>query len=85
MDAGPLSTARPPQGTESFFGTSPRYEDLDWTGLNFSRGQFASVIGVDRAAWQQELTMHDELFTQLAYHLPVQLQTTKARIADALG
>ena len=43
------------------------------------------VIGVDKAAWQQELTMHDELFKQLAYHLPQQLETTKRRIAAALG
>ena len=73
------------QGTENVFGTSPRYEDLNWAGLDFTRAQFDSVIGVDQAAWRQELTMHDELFATLAYHLPVQLQTTKARIAAALG
>jgi len=73
------------QGTENVFGTSPRYEDLNWAGLNFTREQFDSVIGVDRAAWQQELTMHDELFATLAYHLPEQLKTTKSRIASALG
>ncbi|MDP9126071.1 MAG: phosphoenolpyruvate carboxykinase (GTP) [Pseudomonadota bacterium] len=72
------------QGTGNVFGTSPRYEDLNWNGLNFTREQFDSVIGVDKAAWQQELTMHDELFTTLAYHLPAQLQTAKARIAAAL-
>ncbi|MCK9687617.1 phosphoenolpyruvate carboxykinase (GTP) [Scleromatobacter humisilvae] len=73
------------QGTENVFGTSPRYEDLNWNGLDFTRAQFDSVIGVDKAAWQQELAMHDELFTTLAYHLPEQLKTTKARIAAALG
>ncbi len=73
------------QGSENVFGTSPRYEDLNWNGLAFSRAQFDSVIGVDKAAWQQELTMHDELFATLAYHLPAQLRTTKARIAAALG
>ena len=73
------------QGSENVFGTSPRYEDLNWTGLDFSRAQFDSVIGVDKAAWQQELTMHDELFSTLAYHLPAQLRTTKERIAAALG
>ncbi len=73
------------QGSENVFGTSPRYEDLNWNGLDFTRAQFDSVIGVDKAAWQQELTMHDELFTTLAYHLPAQLQTTKARIAAALA
>jgi phosphoenolpyruvate carboxykinase (GTP) len=73
------------QGSENVFGTSPRYEDLNWSGLDFSRAQFDSVIGVDKAAWQQELTMHDELFKQLAYHLPRQLETTRSRIAAALG
>jgi phosphoenolpyruvate carboxykinase (GTP) len=73
------------QGQENVFGTSPRYEDLNWNGLAFSRAQFDSVIGVDKAAWQQELTMHDELFATLAYHLPAQLRTTKDRIAAALG
>jgi phosphoenolpyruvate carboxykinase (GTP) len=67
------------------FGTSPRYEDLSWNGLSFSRAQFDSVIGVDKAAWQQELAMHDELFATLSYHLPAQLRTTKDRIAAALG
>jgi phosphoenolpyruvate carboxykinase (GTP) len=73
------------QGIENVFGTSPRYEDLNWNGLAFTREQFDSVIGVDKAAWQQELTMHDELFTTLAHHLPEQLKTTKRRIAAALG
>src|SRR6516225_11467566 len=50
------------QGADNFFGVSPRYEDLEWNGLSFDRAKFDSVIGVDRAAWQQELTMHDELF-----------------------
>jgi len=73
------------QGQENVFGTSPRYEDINWNGIDFNRAQFDSVIGIDKAAWQQELTMHDELFAKLAYHLPPQLQSTKARIAAALG
>jgi phosphoenolpyruvate carboxykinase (GTP) len=73
------------QGQENVFGTSPRYEDINWTGLDFTRAQFDSVIGIDKAAWQQELTMHDELFTTLAYHLPQELLSTKGRIAAALG
>jgi phosphoenolpyruvate carboxykinase (GTP) len=30
-------------GTEHVFGVSPRYEDLNWTGLDFSAEQFQSV------------------------------------------
>src|SRR5258706_3186491 len=44
------------QGTENVFGTSPRYEDLDWTGLNFTRQPFETVTGRAKAAWRQELT-----------------------------
>ncbi|MFN5723370.1 MAG: phosphoenolpyruvate carboxykinase (GTP), partial [Betaproteobacteria bacterium] len=58
------------QGVEHVFGISPRYEDLSWSGLEFSRDQFDSVIGIDRAAWAEELKLHDELFEQLSYHLP---------------
>jgi phosphoenolpyruvate carboxykinase (GTP) len=72
-------------GAENAFGVSPRYEDLRWDGLSFTREQFASVIGIERASWQQELTLHTELFTQLAYHLPVELSATKARIEERLA
>ena len=73
------------QGAENVFGTSPRYEDLRWDGLTFSREQFASVIGIDKAAWQQELELHTQLFKQLEYHLPAELPATKARIEERLA
>jgi phosphoenolpyruvate carboxykinase (GTP) len=72
-------------GQDNAFGISPRYDDLNWDGLKFSREQFATVIGMDHGDWQQELSLHDELFTQLAYHLPAELSQTKARIADKLA
>jgi phosphoenolpyruvate carboxykinase (GTP) len=72
-------------GEANAFGISPRYDDLRWDGLAFTREQFASVIGIDRAAWQQELVLHDELFRQLAWHLPAELPATKARIEERLA
>ena len=72
-------------GVENVFGTSPRYEDLRWEGLAFTPAQYASVIGIDKAAWQQELALHTELFKQLAYHLPAELPATQARIAERLA
>ncbi len=67
------------------FGLSPRYEDLRWDGLAFDREQFASVIGVDPAAWLDELKLHSALFEQLAHHLPDALLTTQTRIQARLG
>jgi phosphoenolpyruvate carboxykinase (GTP) len=72
-------------GTANAFGTSPRYEDLRWDGLSFTREQYASVIGIDRSAWQQELALHVELFSMLAYHLPAELPAIRERIAQRLA
>jgi phosphoenolpyruvate carboxykinase (GTP) len=66
-------------GVEHAFGISPRYEDLSWDGLPFTRGQFDVVTSIDAAAWQQELRSHSELFQKLAARLPEQLLSTKAQ------
>jgi phosphoenolpyruvate carboxykinase (GTP) len=72
-------------GSENIFGVSPDYGDLNWTGLNFSQAQFDSVIGIDHAAWQQEMKLHGELFEQLAHNLPAELKATKAAIEAKLN
>ncbi len=72
-------------GHEHVFGVSPAYEELNWTGLDFSREQFDRVISIDKAAWHKELELHAELFRKLAYHLPVELSQTKARIEERLA
>jgi phosphoenolpyruvate carboxykinase (GTP) len=53
-------------------------------GLDFSAEQFAAVTSIDKAAWQKELKLHDELFEQLAYHLPQALLDTKAFVLPFL-
>jgi phosphoenolpyruvate carboxykinase (GTP) len=73
------------QGVEHLFGISPRYEDLTWDGLPFTRAQFDAVMSIDPAAWQQELELHSELFQQLAARLPAQLLRTKAQIERKLS
>jgi phosphoenolpyruvate carboxykinase (GTP) len=73
------------EGVEHAFGTSPRYQDLNWTGLDFSPAQYQQVTSIDPEAWRAELVLHDELFKQLAYHLPAELTATKARIEERLA
>ena len=72
-------------GAEHVFGTSPGYDDLHWEGLDFSRAQYDSVSSIDQPAWQQEMKLHDELFRQLAHHLPVALDETRQRIEAKLA
>ncbi len=69
-----------PQAQENIFGLSPKYKDLNWSGLAFSQDEFNTVTSIDKAAWTDELKLHDELFTQLAYHLPAELSQTKAQL-----
>jgi phosphoenolpyruvate carboxykinase (GTP) len=73
------------QGVEHITGISPRYEDMNWTGLDFSAEKFKTVTSIDKAAWQKELELHTELFKQLEHHLPKELEETKAAIERRLA
>ncbi|MGJ7531206.1 phosphoenolpyruvate carboxykinase (GTP) [Variovorax sp. GB1P17] len=73
------------EGIEHVTGVSPRYEDLNWTGLDFSAQQFDTVTSIDKAAWDAELKLHAELFKQLEHHLPKELPETKAAIEQRLA
>ncbi|MEP7056454.1 MAG: phosphoenolpyruvate carboxykinase (GTP) [Caldimonas sp.] len=73
------------QGADNAFGTTPRYEDLNWNGLDFSRAQYEQVTSIDKAAWRAELGLHEGLFKQLAHHLPAEITATKGRIEARLG
>ncbi len=73
------------KGVETAFGTSPRYADLNWSGLDFSAAQYDQVTRIDPAAWQTELDLHAELFQQLAHHLPGDMLTIKSRLESRLA
>lgn len=59
---------------ESPIGWMPRYEDIDWRGMeDFTRQQFNELMSVDRQLWQQELLAHEELLIKLYDRLPKEL------------
>jgi phosphoenolpyruvate carboxykinase (GTP) len=60
-------------GRETPNGWMPRYDDIDWNGLNFSREQFEELQAFDRVAWQKEVMQHEELFLLLHDHLPPEM------------
>ncbi|WP_323073237.1 phosphoenolpyruvate carboxykinase (GTP) [Mycetohabitans endofungorum] len=73
------------RGVEHVFGVSPRYEDIDWTGLAFSRQQFEQVMSVDAGVWREELALHGELFAKLERRLPEALSRIKDRLEQQLA
>jgi phosphoenolpyruvate carboxykinase (GTP) len=58
---------------ETPLGWQPQYEDIDWTGLDFSKEKFDALQAVDRDAWKAEVHGHEELFLNLHEHLPTAL------------
>jgi phosphoenolpyruvate carboxykinase (GTP) len=73
------------QGSEHVFGVSPRYADLHWEGLDFSRQQFERITAIDRQAWTEEFRLHEELFRSLSDRLPTALLTVKAALQERLA
>jgi phosphoenolpyruvate carboxykinase (GTP) len=72
------------KGDDHAFGIVPRYEDVDWGELDFTREQFEVAISADALAWREELALHDELFEKLKLGLPAELLKTKADIEKRL-
>jgi phosphoenolpyruvate carboxykinase (GTP) len=55
---------------EGPIGWMPRYEDMYWKGLDFSREDFNKIMSIDTEAFKQELLSHEELFSRLYDKLP---------------
>jgi phosphoenolpyruvate carboxykinase (GTP) len=55
---------------ESPIGWMPRYDDMDWTGLDFTKEQFDRIMSIDREEWKKELLGHEELFERMYDELP---------------
>jgi phosphoenolpyruvate carboxykinase (GTP) len=60
-------------GRETPIGWMPRYDDIDWTGLDFPREKFEELQAFDREAWRREVMEHEELFFDLRSRLPKEL------------
>jgi phosphoenolpyruvate carboxykinase (GTP) len=73
-------------GVSTPLGTMPRYEDLNWRGLErFSRDSYETISAVDGPAWKDEVSSHDELLRKLGAHLPRELADRRTRLHDQLA
>ncbi len=60
-------------GQETPIVWMPRYEDMEWEGLEFSSEQFEALQNVNLKQWHQEVLKHEELFIELHDHLPSEM------------
>lgn len=58
---------------ETPLGWVPHYEDIDMTGLDFSKEKWDELMLVDRDVWRQKTLQHEELFLKLHDHLPKEM------------
>ncbi|HEX9629140.1 MAG TPA: phosphoenolpyruvate carboxykinase (GTP) [Pyrinomonadaceae bacterium] len=58
---------------ETPIGWMPHYEDMEWSGLDFSKEKFEELQAFDRDAWRQEVLGHEELFLDLHDRLPPEM------------
>jgi phosphoenolpyruvate carboxykinase (GTP) len=71
---------------DSPLGWMPRYEDIDWSGLEFSRDVYEEqLMAIDRDEWLHELALHDQLFKKLWDRLPRDLPRMREQFASDLA
>jgi phosphoenolpyruvate carboxykinase (GTP) len=58
---------------ETPIGWVPRYEDIDWRGLDYPRAKWDELMEIDRDVWRRQTLQHQELFLALGENLPKQL------------
>jgi phosphoenolpyruvate carboxykinase (GTP) len=72
-------------GIEGPIGWMPRYEDMEWRGLeDFTPERFHELMSVDRALWGQEMLLHEELFIKLYDRLPKELRSVRDLLMSSL-
>ena len=60
-------------GQETPIGWTPRYEDIEWEGLDFPKEKYDELQAFDRLAWRQEVLGQEELFLDLHDRLPPEM------------
>ncbi len=70
---------------ESPIGWMPRYEDIDWRGLeSFTPERWKAVTSFNREEWKKEILQHDELFISLWNRLPLELPQARDLTISAI-
>ncbi len=70
------------QAVESPFGLMPRYEDLNWKDLDFTREQFRGITDIARSGVLEEAAAIQEYFGKFGAHLPPELETERQKLAE---
>jgi phosphoenolpyruvate carboxykinase (GTP) len=71
--------------TESPLGWMPKYEEMDWRGLDeFGPETFRDLMSVPREAWKLEVLSHQELFERLYDRIPKEFILMRELVLSSL-
>ena len=68
------------EGVTSPFGHMPRYQDINWQGLNFDKTTYDTLMEIDGDAASAEVEDQKELFDRFAdSHFPMELEEERQK------
>jgi phosphoenolpyruvate carboxykinase (GTP) len=70
---------------ESPLGWMPRYEDMNWDGLEeMTQEKFGKLMSINSKEWKEEILSHEELFSKLYDRLPREFTFMRELIRSSL-
>jgi phosphoenolpyruvate carboxykinase (GTP) len=73
------------EAIETPIGYVPSYDQLNWTGSDFTAEQFEQVTSQSAEQWNKELDSHTELFDKIGSHIPEALKTRREQLLQAIN
>ncbi|HXY69332.1 MAG TPA: phosphoenolpyruvate carboxykinase (GTP) [Gemmatimonadales bacterium] len=73
------------RAAEGPFGYMPRWQDLDWKGLDYGRAAYAKITDIRKEEAQREVDSVRRWFPKLGDRLPVALRLEVARLAGRVA
>ncbi|HRP69491.1 MAG TPA: phosphoenolpyruvate carboxykinase domain-containing protein, partial [Turneriella sp.] len=69
---------------ESPLGWMPRYDEMDWEGLDFPREKFNKLMTINTRLYKDEVLQHEEFFDRIYDKLPKELFFIRQLILSSL-
>ncbi|HSO43063.1 MAG TPA: phosphoenolpyruvate carboxykinase (GTP) [Rhodospirillales bacterium] len=73
------------EAVDSPFGLMPRYEDITWAGLDFSRDKYHGIMDIARQGLMAEAAEIRQFFDTFGGRLPEELERQRKALEDKAG